>query len=99
MPWPGDQADGPESIRQSGIVAHPASERSPDEDRQRDARPRPAPRAALEDASHAEWRACFTPDYTIEDPVGTGPRAMGSYEAEWHNMHTASLRLDMEIYA
>ncbi len=49
-------------------------------------------------ASHAEWRACFTPDYSIEDPVGTGPRAMGSYEAEWHNMHASSLRLDMEIY-
>lgn len=49
-------------------------------------------------ASHAEWRACFTPDYTIEDPVGTGPRAMGSYEAEWHNMHASSLRLDMAIY-
>lgn len=49
-------------------------------------------------ASHAEWRACFTPDYTIEDPVGTGVRAMGSYEEEWQNMHTDGLRLDMEPY-
>jgi hypothetical protein len=49
-------------------------------------------------ASHKEWRACFTPDYSIEDPVGTGSRAMGSYESEWHNMHASSLRLDMEIY-
>ena len=48
--------------------------------------------------SHAEWRACFAPDYTIEDPVGTGQRPMGSYETEWHNMHASSLRLDMEIY-
>lgn len=49
-------------------------------------------------ASHAEWRACFRPDYQIEDPVGTGFRPMGSYEAEWANMHAAALRLDMEIY-
>jgi hypothetical protein len=49
-------------------------------------------------ASHAEWRACFTPDYTIEDPVGTGVRPMGSYEAEWQNMHAEGLRLDMEPY-
>lgn len=49
-------------------------------------------------ASHAEWRACFTPDYAIEDPVGTGLRAMGSYEVEWQNMHASTLRLDMEIY-
>jgi hypothetical protein len=49
-------------------------------------------------ASHAEWRACFTDDYRIEDPVGTGFRAMGSYEAEWDNMHASALRLDMEIY-
>jgi hypothetical protein len=49
-------------------------------------------------ASHAEWRACFTPDYTIEDPVGTGERPMGSYETEWRNMHADALRLDMEPY-
>ncbi len=49
-------------------------------------------------ASHSEWRALFTPDYTIEDPVGTGERLMGSYETEWHNMHTDELRLDMEPY-
>jgi hypothetical protein len=49
-------------------------------------------------ASHADWRACFTSDYTIEDPVGTGPRLMGSYEAEWNNMHAEGLRLDMEPY-
>lgn len=49
-------------------------------------------------ATHAEWRACFRPDYRIEDPVGTGWRPMGSYEAEWSNMHAAALRLDMEIY-
>ncbi|MFO0691280.1 MAG: nuclear transport factor 2 family protein [Myxococcota bacterium] len=49
-------------------------------------------------ATHPEWRACFTPDYRIEDPVGTGFRPMGSYEAEWNNMHASALRLDMEIY-
>jgi len=49
-------------------------------------------------ASHAEWRACFTPGYTIEDPVGTGARSMGSYEEEWRNMHADGLRLDMEPY-
>ncbi len=49
-------------------------------------------------ASHSEWRACFTPEYTIEDPVGTGKRPMGSYEVEWQNMHTDALRLDMEPY-
>jgi len=49
-------------------------------------------------ASHAEWRACFTPDYTIEDPVGTGPRPMGSYTEEWDNMHAAARQLDMEVY-
>ena len=49
-------------------------------------------------ANHAEWRACFSPGYSIEDPVGTGARPMGSYEVEWRNMHTDALRLDMEIY-
>lgn len=49
-------------------------------------------------STHAEWRRCFRPDYRIEDPVGTGFRAMGSYEAEWANMHASALRLDMEIY-
>jgi hypothetical protein len=49
-------------------------------------------------ASHADWRACFTPGYTIEDPVGTGVRLMGSYEEEWRNMHADGLRLDMEPY-
>ena len=33
-------------------------------------------------SSHADWRACFTPDYTIEDPVGTRVRPMGTYEQE-----------------
>ena len=49
-------------------------------------------------SSHADWRACFAPDYTIEDPVGTGARPMGSYEEEWRNMHADGLRLDMEVY-
>ena len=49
-------------------------------------------------ANHAEWRACFTPDYVIEDPVGTGARAMGSYLDEWNNMHASELLLDMEVY-
>jgi len=49
-------------------------------------------------ATHAEWRACFTPDYSIEDPVGTGARPMGTYAEEWDNMHAASLKLDMEVY-
>ncbi|MEZ4332422.1 MAG: hypothetical protein R3F35_11745 [Myxococcota bacterium] len=49
-------------------------------------------------ATHAEWRRCFRADYRIEDPVGTGFRAMGRYEAEWANMHTSALRLDMEIF-
>lgn len=47
--------------------------------------------------SHAEWRACFSDDYVIEDPVGTGLRPMGSYADEWQNMH-GDLRLDMEAY-
>jgi len=49
-------------------------------------------------STHAAWRACFTPDYSIEDPVGTGMRPMGSYEDEWNNMHAAALQLDMEPY-
>ena len=49
-------------------------------------------------ATHAEWRACFAPDYRIEDPVGTGARFMGSYAEEWENMHAAALQLDMEVY-
>jgi len=49
-------------------------------------------------ASHADWRACFTAGYTIEDPVGTGVRPMGSYDEEWRNMHVAGLRLDMAPY-
>jgi hypothetical protein len=49
-------------------------------------------------ASHAEWRSCFTPEYTIEDPVGTNARPMGSYLEEWNNMHATDLRLDMEPY-
>ena len=48
--------------------------------------------------THAQWRACFEPDYVIEDPVGTGLRPMGSYREEWDNMHSNSLRLDMEAY-
>lgn len=44
------------------------------------------------------WRACFTDDYAIEDPVGTGLRPMGPYADEWHNMHSDALRLDMEAY-
>lgn len=48
--------------------------------------------------THAEWRACFTEGYTIEDPVGTGMRRMGPYLDEWENMHSSALRLDMEAY-
>ena len=50
------------------------------------------------DGSHVEWRACFAPDYAIEDPVGTGLRVMGSYLDEWNNMHSDGLHLDMEAY-
>jgi hypothetical protein len=47
--------------------------------------------------THAEWRACFSEGYEIEDPVGTGLRPMGSYADEWDNMHS-DLHLDMEAY-